>query len=313
MHAFGTPRFVHTNGIRMAVYGDGDGPPVVLCHGFPELAFSWRHQLAPLRDAGYRVLIPDQRGYGATDKPAPVTDYDMEHLTADLVGLLDAEGHERAVFVGHDWGAIVVWGLALLHPQRVAGVINLSVPFLDRGTREWVELWEERLGGDFYIVHFNRQPGVADAAFARNPRNLLRNLYRTDFWNSPPRPLAPGMAMVNLVDDTSPAPGRLMMSETELDYFVNAFARGGFTGPINWYRNFTRNWHRLATVPPHVPHPALMIHGRYDMVQPNPALAKFVPNVEVHTLDCGHWIQQEQPEATNRLMLDWLRRHYPSN
>jgi pimeloyl-ACP methyl ester carboxylesterase len=311
MFGFESPRFVQSNGIRMALYGGGDGPPVVLCHGFPELAFSWRHQLAPLRAAGHQVLVPDQRGYGATDKPAAVTDYDLDHLTGDLVGLLDHFGHEKAVFVGHDWGAIVVWGLALLHPDRVAGVINLSVPFLDRGTREWVAFWEERLGGDFYIVHFNRQPGVADAAFARNPKNLLRNLYRTDFWNAPPRPARPGMAMINLVDDTR-APGRLMMSEEELDYFARAFARGGFTGPINWYRNFTRNWHRLGSIPQHVPHPALMIHGRYDMVQPNPNLSQFVPNVEVATLDCGHWIQQEKPAETNRLMLDWLARHYPA-
>jgi len=307
---FEAPRFVATNGIRLAVYGGGEGPPLVLCHGFPELAFSWRHQVAPLIDAGYRVIVPDQRGYGASDKPIRVEEYDMDHLTADLVGLLDAEGLERAVFVGHDWGAIVVWGLALLHPARVAGVINLSVPFLDRGTREWVEFWEERLGGDFYIVHFNRQPGVADAAFARNPRNLLRNLYRTEQWNSPPRPPRAGMAMVNLVEDTSP-PGRAFLSDEELDVFVDAFARGGFTGPINWYRNFTRNWHRLAPVPQRVSQPALMIHGRYDSVRPSARIAEFVPNVHVEELDCGHWIQQERPAETNRLMLDWLASHYP--
>jgi pimeloyl-ACP methyl ester carboxylesterase len=311
MYGFENPEFVSSNGIRMAVYGGGEGPPLVLCHGFPELAFSWRHQLAPLRAAGYRVLVPDQRGYGATDKPAAVSDYDLEHLTGDLVGLLDHYGHERAVFVGHDWGAIVVWGLALLHPERVAGVINLSVPFLDRGTQEWVSFWEERRGRDFYIVHFNRQPGVADAAFARNPKNLLRNLYRTDFWNSPPRPQRPGMAMINLVDDAE-APGRLMMSEAELDVFAQSFARGGFTGPINWYRNFTRNWHRLAGIPQRLPHPALMIHGRYDMVPASLRLAEFVPDVEVATLECGHWIQQERPAETNRLMIDWLARKYPA-
>ncbi len=159
----------------------------MLCHGFPELAFSWRHQLQPLADAGYHVLAPDQRGYGRTDKPAAVESYDLVQLTGDLVGLLDHYGYEDAVFVGHDWGAIVVWGMALLHPKRVAGVINLSVPFLDRGAVEWVEFWEKMLGDDFYIVHFNRKPGVADAAFARNPKNLLRHLYRTDQWNSPAR------------------------------------------------------------------------------------------------------------------------------
>jgi pimeloyl-ACP methyl ester carboxylesterase len=307
--AFERPDYIQTNGIRMAVYGGGDGPPLVLCHGFPELAFSWRHQLDPLIKAGYRVLIPDQRGYGATDKPTAVTDYDIDHLTADLTGLLDHYGFERAVFIGHDWGAIVVWNMALLHPQRVAGVINLSVPFMQRGDREWVEFWESHLGSDFYIVHFNRQPGVADTAFARDPKNLLRNLYRTEFWHEPPRPPQPGMAMINLVDDER-APGRLMMSEQELDVFANAFSKGGFTGPINWYRNFTRNWHRLADVRQRVDVPALMIHGRYDMVRPFDRIQEFVPNVELATLDCGHWIQQERPAETNQLMIDWLARFY---
>lgn len=310
MSAFDRPQLIDTNGIRMAVYTIGEGRPLVLCHGFPELAFSWRHQMEPLAKAGYRVLAPDQRGYGATDKPKAVTDYDIDHLTGDLVGLLDHYGYDDAVFVGHDWGAIVVWNMGLLHPDRVAGIINLSVPFMQRGEREWVELWESMLGGDFYIVHFNRQPGVADTAFASNPKNLLRNLYRTAFWNDPPRPVRPGMAMINLVDDQT-APGKLMMSEAELDVFARAFEQGGFTGPINWYRNFTRNWHRLADVPQRVEAPALMIHGRYDMVPASERLKDFVPNVEVETLDCGHWIQQERPAETNRLMIDWLARHYP--
>ena len=235
-------------------------------------------------------------------------------LTSDLIGLLDHYRYEDAVFVGHDWGAIVVWAMAVLHPRRVAGVINLSVPFMDRGTTEWVGFWEKMLGDDFYIVHFNRKPGVADAAFARDPKNLLRNLYRTDQWKDPPAkptPLKPGMAMINLVDDRNPR-GRLMMSEAELDVFADAFIAGGFTGPINWYRNFTRNWHILGTVPQKVTCPALMIHGHYDMVQPSDRLKNFVPKAQVETLECGHWIQQEKPEQTNRLMLDWLAREYAS-
>ena len=311
MTAFDAPTFITTNGIRMAVYAQGAGRPVVLCHGFPELAFSWRHQLQPLADAGYHVLAPDQRGYGRTDKPNTVEAYDIVHLTDDLVGLVDHYGYSNAVFVGHDWGALVVWAMAVLHPDRVAGVINLSVPFLDRGTIEWVEIWEKLLGADHYIVHFNRKPGVADAAFARDPKNLLRNLYRTGQWNepAPSTPPKPGMAMLNLVDERNPR-GRLMMSESELDVFAKAFTAGGFTGPINWYRNFTRNWHTLGKVPQKVACAALMIHGRYDMVQASDRIKQFVPNVRVETLECGHWIQQEKPDETNRLMLDWLDRNY---
>ncbi len=312
MTTFDTPTFITTNGIRMAVYEQGSGKPIVLCHGFPELAFSWRHQIKPIADAGYHVLAPDQRGYGRTDKPTAVEAYDIVQLTGDLVGLLDHYGYENAVFVGHDWGALVVWAMAVLHPERVAGVINLSVPFLDRGTTEWVGFWEKLFGDDFYIVHFNRKPGLADAAFAKDPKNLLRNLYRTGQWNDPsplPTTIRPGMAMINLVDEKNPR-GRLMMSEAELDVFADAFIKGGFSGPINWYRNFTRNWTTLGTVPQKVSCAALMIHGRYDMVQPSDRIKNFVPDVEVELLESGHWIQQEQPEQTNALMLGWLKRNY---
>jgi epoxide hydrolase A/B len=310
--SFETAHIIDTNGIRMAVYEQGSGNPVVLCHGFPELAFSWRHQMQPLADAGYHVLAPDQRGYGKTDRPDAVTDYDISHLTGDLVGLLDHYGYQDAVFVGHDWGAIVVWNLALLHPERVRGVINLSVPFMERGATEWVGFWEQHLGGDFYIVHFNRQPGVADAVFAKNPKNLLRNLYRTGQWHAPPRAARPGMPLINLVEETDPA-GTLLMSEAELDVFADAFSRTGFTGGINWYRNFTRNWHILADVPQRVEVPALMIHGQYDIVPASANIKQHVPNVEVLTFDdCGHWIQQEKPAETNAAMLAWLARHYPA-
>jgi len=190
--------------------------PEAVTAAIDELAFSWRHQMQPLADAGYHVLAPDQRGYGRTDKPKPVEAYDIVQLTGDLVGLLDHYGYEKALFVGHDWGALVVWAMSVMHPDRVAGVINLSVPYLDRGTAEWVGLWEKLRGDDFYIVHFNRKPGVADAAFAKDPKNLLRNLYRTEQWTSPPRETKPGMAMINLVEEQNP-PGRLMMSEAESD------------------------------------------------------------------------------------------------
>jgi len=309
---FPQARFIETNGIQLAVHEAGKGLPVVLSHGFPEIAFSWRYQVEPLVRAGYHVIVPDQRGYSDSDRPTQVTDYDIEHLTDDLIGLLDHYGYEKAVFVGHDWGAIVVWNLAMLHSQRVAGVINLSVPFMERGSTDWVTFWESRRGGDYYIVHFNRQPGVADTAFARNPHNFLRNLYRTEQWKSPRPPARPGMFMINLVDETDPT-GKLIMSEEELEVFVHAFKKSSFTAPINWYRNFTRNWEIIGRVPQRITQPALMIYGRYDMVRSFDRLADYVPDIEVHTLECGHWIQQEQPEATNRIMLDWLARRYPAS
>lgn len=311
MPDFPAAEFVDVNGVTLEVFSAGAGGPkgpIVLCHGFPELAYSWRHQIPVLVAAGYHVIAPNQRGYGRSSRPQAVTDYDITHLTGDIAALLDHFGYDDAVFVGHDWGAIVVWSLAMLHRPRVRALINLSVPFLERGTTNWLSFWEQHLGGDFYIVHFNRQPGVADAVFDAHTENLLRNLYRTRQWEQPPRDPGPGMALINLATATE-APGDPLMSEAELAVFVGAFRHSGFTGGINWYRNFARNWEIMGTVDERVDQPALMIHGQYDMVPAKPNLAEFAPHVEVHTLPCGHWIQQELPEETNRLMLDWLARH----
>jgi pimeloyl-ACP methyl ester carboxylesterase len=311
MTSFPAPQTIATNGIELEVFSSGEGKPLVLCHGWPEHAYSWRHQIEPLAAAGYHVIVPNQRGYGHSSRPEAVTDYDAEHLCGDLVGLLDHYGYEDALFVGHDWGAIVVWALSLLHPERVAGVINLSVPFLDRGSEPWVDFWEQHLGGDFYIVHFNRQPGVADEAFAANTRQFLGNIYRTRQWESPAQPQQPGMPLINLAASDSPT-GVALMSEAELSVFVEAFEHSGFTGGINWYRNFNRNWARLGEVEQLVKVPALMIHGTYDVVGKSDSLEKFVPNVEVVEFPCGHWIQQECPEETNQTMLAWLGKHYPA-
>ena len=218
------------------------------------------------------------------------------------MGLLDHFGYDDALFVGHDWGAIVVWNLAMMHRKRVAGVINMSVPFMERGPTEWVGFWEQHLGGDFYIVHFNRQPGVADAVLDAHTDRFLRNLFRK---NLPPAPPEPGMMMINLATATAPL-GDPVMSDEDLAVFIAAFDETGFTGSINWYRNMDRNWHILADVDPIVRHPALMIYGTRDMIPPSENLVDFVPNVEVLSLDSGHWIQQEKPEKTTQAMLDWL-------
>ena len=316
MNPFPNPEFIDVNGITLEVFSAGDpgGRPIVLCHGWPECAYSWRHQIAPLVEAGHHVIVPNQRGYGRSSRPEPVADYDIHHLCGDVVGLLDHFGHRDAVFVGHDWGAFVVWNLALLHPSRVQAVVNLSVPFFERMPKDPIEVFEDMAGSDFYIVHFNRQPGVADRAFEANTANFLRNIYRTEQWRDEPREPGPGMMFINIAEaNAADMPGRLLMSEAELAVFVETFEHSGFTGGINWYRNFTRNWETTAEVRQRVDQPALMIYGRYDMVQQNPNLETFVPDVEVHTLESGHWIQQEQPEETNRLILDWLARRLPGS
>jgi len=168
---------VQSNGIRMSVLEQGDGPAVVLSHGFPELAYSWRHQIPALADAGFRVVAPDQRGYGDTDSPAAVEAYDIHHLTGDLVGLLDALGIERAVFVGHDWGGIVAWHMPLLHPARTAGVVGVNMPAFPRAPAPPISIFRAMFGERYYVVHF-QEPGVADAELARDPRRVFTQLMR---------------------------------------------------------------------------------------------------------------------------------------
>jgi epoxide hydrolase A/B len=302
---FPKPTLISVNDVQLEVFEAGQqnaGNPIVLCHGWPEHAFSWRHQMPALAAAGYHVIVPNQRGYGSSSHPTEVTDYDIEHLSGDLVALLDHYGYEDAIFVGHDWGAAVVWGLTLLHPDRVNAVINLALPYQERGEKPWIEFMEEIFGGDFYFVHFNRQPGVADAVLEEDTAQFLRNMFRKNVPLAEPQP---GMAMINLARAETPL-GEPVMSDSELAVFVSAFESAGFTGSINWYRNLDRNWHLLADVNPIIQQPTLMIHGDRDLIPKSEKLTDFVPKAEVVTLDCGHWIQQEKPEETNQAILEWL-------
>ncbi|PWQ93113.1 alpha/beta fold hydrolase [Leucothrix arctica] len=302
---FPKPTLIAVNDVQLEVFEAGQqnkGNPIVLCHGWPEHAFSWRFQMQTLAAAGYHVIVPNQRGYGNSSCPTEVTAYDIEHLSGDLIALLDHFGYEKAIFIGHDWGAAVVWGLTLLHPARVDKVINLALPYQARGEMPWIEMMETVFGGDFYFVHFNRQVGVADAVLNENTFQFLRNLYRK---NEPLKAPEPGMAMINLAR-AEVALGESIMSDNELAVFVSAFESTGFTGSINWYRNLDRNWHLLGDVNPIIQQPTLMIYGDRDMIPKSETLTEFVPNVDVVSLDCGHWIQQEKPEETNQAILNWL-------
>ena len=304
---FPKPTFITVNGITLEVFEAGKqnkGKPIVLCHGWPQHAYSWRYQVSALVEAGYHVIIPNQRGYGNSSCPSNITDYDIEHLTGDLVALLDHYGYDNAIFMGHDWGATVVWGLALLHPNRVEKIINLSVPYLDRGEKPWGEFLEETFGPDNYFVHFNQKPGIADAVFEEHTFQFLRNMYRK---NIPVREPQPGMAFINLAREKT-AYGDPIMNEDDLAVFVSAFESSGFTGSINWYRNLDRNWHLLADVNPIIYIPALMIYGDKDPVHQSDTLTDSVPNVDVVNLDCGHWIQEEKPEALNQIILECLNK-----
>jgi pimeloyl-ACP methyl ester carboxylesterase len=311
------------NGIEMAYYeaGPRQGVPIVLCHGFPELAFSWRHQLKALGEAGHWVIAPDQRGYGLTSRPEAVTDYDMEHLAGDLVALLDHLGVEKAIFCGHDWGGIVVWQMPMLHPDRVAGVIGLNTPFMQRSPVDPIVGMRMAFGPDMYIVWF-QTPGDADAVLGADVEKTMRFFMRKPTGQAAAvEPAAQGGSTFAFKDllrqwDASDLGGQLLDAE-ELAAFVETFQRTGFTGGINWYRNFSRNWERSEGQPTRIDGlPCLMITAELDPVL-SPAMAQGMPatvgDLEMHMVSgSGHWTQQEKPEEVNRLIADWLRRRFPT-
>ena len=311
---FPAPAYIETNGIRLAVYEQGDGPPVILLHGFPELAFSWRHQLPALAAAGFRAIAPDQRGYGHSDVPGSVRDYRIEELIADIHGLLDALGLDSATFVGHDWGALVLWQMAMRSPDRIDRLVILNIPHYPRLPIDPIEVMRERFGDDFYIVNF-QDSDEADKTFARDPAHffdvMMRRgqISREQFDQLPAEKKT--LSLLKVVA-RSQASGEPLLTESERNYFAAAFARTGFTGPINWYRNWTLNWETQAAFDQRISIPTLFI-GAVDDVVVAPehieGMKPLVDDLEIHMLEnCGHWSQQERPDEVNRLMIDWLRR-----
>jgi epoxide hydrolase A/B len=311
-------RRVATNGIELHLVeaGPEDGKPVVLCHGFPELAYSWRHQLPALADAGYRVLAPDQRGYGESDKPAPIEDYDIHHLTGDLLGLLDDIGADDAVFVGHDWGSMVVGQMALLHPERVRGVVAMSVPLVARGPVSPITLMRNLFGDSFFYILYFQEPGVADADLGADPgETMTRMLAGLQVRSEDPADVAglaapDGRGFVDRLPEAKELPDWL--SREELDHYIEVFSRTGFTGGINWYRNFDRNWETTPELDGvHVTMPSTFITGTLDPVN----LMSPAAVMDGHVLDhrgntfvdgAGHWVQQQAPDEVNAALLAFL-------
>lgn len=308
---------VDVNGVRLRVAeaGPRDGPVVILAHGFPELAYSWRHQIPALAAAGYRVLAPDQRGYGGSSRPPAVESYDIAALTGDLVGLLDAVGAQRGAVIGHDWGAVVAWSTPLMHPGRVAAVAGLSVPPVPRPLTPPTEAFRRIFGTNFFYILYFQQPGVADAEMAGDPERALRRMLggmRT------PQDEATALRMLAAGPegfiDRLPEPQRLpdWLSAAELEHYVAEFTRTGFTGALNWYRNFERNWQIMATpVASTIDAPALFVGGDDDPVlkftRTDRAREVVVgPYRSVMLEGAGHWIQQERPEEINAELLDFL-------
>jgi pimeloyl-ACP methyl ester carboxylesterase len=311
-------RTVETNGIRMHVAEAGRGPLVIMCHGFPESWYSWRHQIAALAEAGYHAVAPDMRGYGQTEAPKEIEAYTLLHLVGDIVGLVAALGDKTAVVAGHDWGAPVAWHSALLRPDVFRAVIGLSVPFRPRGSTRPTTIMPKTDEAMFYQLYF-QTPGVAEAELARDVRSTLRRLAYTGSGDAPG---GAGLGMVprdggfltHTIDpDTLPA----WLTNADIDFYTGEFTRAGFRGGLNWYRNIDRNWELLAPwAGAVVTVPALYVAGDRDLVVRFPGMDKLIPNLRtfvpqlrrtVMLPGCGHWTQQERAAETSAAMLDFLK------
>ncbi len=312
-------RFVDTNGIRMHIAEQGTGPLVILCHGFPECWYSWRHQLGALAEAGYHVVAPDQRGYGQTDRPEPITAYDIFQLISDIVGLVHALGAEQAVIAGHDWGAPVAWFGALLRPDLFHAVGLFSVPYL---MRSWTDPRPtdamRLLAGDqeFYQLYF-QEPGKAEADLEADVRKSVRMLLYAASGDAPPEQRWRFLfGKSESFRHTGVDPGTLpaWLSERDIDYYTQEFERTGFRGGLNWYRNIDRLWELTPFLSgAKLRQPTLFVAGEVDpvIVMYAPAfqaLETNVPRLRRKALlpGAGHWIQQERPAEVNQLLMDFL-------
>jgi pimeloyl-ACP methyl ester carboxylesterase len=318
-------RSIETNGIKLHVVEQGTGPVVVLCHGFPECWYSWRHQIQALADAGFRAVAPDMRGYGRSDAPREADKYTLVDYVGDIVGLLDGLGVDQAVVAGHDFGATVAWEVALMRPDRFRGVIALGVPFRSRGFGTPVRPTSvmPRTDDAVYYQLYLQTP-EAQAQFDRDLRLTFRSLFFA-LSGDAPRPAAggaQGVAAMGMVPRKSgpvlvdPASLPQWTSEADIDFYVEEFRRRGFGAPLNWYRNIDRSWELLGTTQgAKVTVPALFIAGERDFVVAAnerfvASQSAFVPKLRPAVMlpGCGHWTQQERAPEVNAAMIDFLRR-----
>lgn len=315
-------RTVAANGIKLHLAEQGEGPLVVLCHGFPESWYSWRHQLAALSAAGFHAVAPDMRGYGGSDRPNAIDQYTLLHLVGDMVGLVDALGADQAVIAGHDWGAPVAWHAALLRPDRFRAVIGLSVPFRPRGPVPPTSVMPRRDDAQFYQLYF-QPPGLAEAELERDPRESVLKLLFAASGDVPRR--GTGQSDVGMVPRNGgfltgmPSPVALpaWLTEADVDFYAAEFTRTGFRGGLNWYRNIDRNWELLAPFAgAKVNVPALYMAGDRDLVvafrgmdQLIPNLKNFVPQLRntIMLPGCGHWTQQERASEVSAAMIEFIR------
>ena len=307
-------RRVDTNGITLNIAEQGNGPLVILLHGFPESWYSWRHQFEPIANAGYHVVAPDMRGYGKSDKPDEILAYNQVEVVNDIIGLIPALGHETAVVIGHDWGAPTAWSTALFHPDKVSAVGALSVPFSPRAEAPPLDTLKAIFKDMFFYQLYFQEPGIAEAELEQNIKQSLRKFYHMASGDVDISEFSPRPADADLLSDT-PDPGKLgsWCSEEDLNFYTAEFTASGFRGPLNYYRNHNLTWQLTEGAPRQITQPAMFMAGQKDGVimmaaEALKAMDKSVPTQILHELipDCGHWTQQEAPDAVNKGILKFL-------
>ena len=308
-------RTFKTNGINMHVAEAGEGPLVLMVHGWPESWYSWRHQLKALAEAGYHAVAPDVRGYGNSDAPQPIEAYSMKELTADMAGAVDALGEATAVIAGHDWGAPIAWNSCLLYPEKFRAVIGMSVPYTGRPAAPPLKTFAQIFKDSFFYIDYFQQVGVAERELEADPQRTMRLVLFAasgDSTFSGFAGKAKGQGLLEGMTDPNPLPAWL--TQEDVEFYAGEFARVGFRGGINRYRNMDRDWEELAHLSgAKITQPALFLAGQKDgVIAMNPAgietMKTYIPNLKAVLFPgCGHWTQQERAAEVNAEMIAFLK------
>ena len=319
------PKYIDLPDLRMAYWELGtashDRPSIILCHGFPEMAYSWRSVMPVLAEAGFHVIAADQRGYGFTgpalsddNTVASVELYDIAHLCGDMANLLDGLGLDKAIFCGHDFGGIMTWQLPFYHPERIAGLIGVNTPYIPRLALDPIVAFRAALDDDMYIVAF-QEFGRAETMLDKDISKALRLMFRDNGFKDDNAPTGVNYELLQVFQqDESEWAGNLIFDQSEIDYYIAGFEKNGFRAPINWYRNFSRNWQQSKDFVQSIDTPSLMVCAANDAIIP-PSMAegmnKYIHDLETYTIEnCGHWTQNEQPDQLNNILSEWLIRRF---
>ncbi|WP_374344832.1 alpha/beta fold hydrolase [Phenylobacterium sp.] len=315
-------RMIDAGALKIRAVVEGEGPLVIMVHGFPESWYSWRHQIGPVAAAGFTACAIDVRGYGGSDKPHPVDAYALAPIIGDLVGVADAlQPGAPAILLGHDWGAPIVWNSALTRPDKFRAVGALSVPHMGVASRSFREIFDALFTAKnkfFYQAYFQKE-GVAEAEAEANPRDFLRKFYYAISGDAPvgswPNDKTADAKLLEGLVDPDPFPAWL--TPEDLDYYVGEFTASGFRGPINRYRNHDLDFEwQQAFKDRKIEQPALFISGTRDLAfnmlggpDPIQVMGQHVTNLQVAEVleGCGHWTQQERPKEVNDLLIPWLK------